>query len=112
MKMLYALILITISTILVWFNQNIRYYSEWWDEHYLLNIALFAPVIGFFTYIYWGVCMEVFGSMWSARLVSYAVSTIIFSIITWYFANENPFELKTIICILLSLVILLVQMYL
>ena len=51
---------------------------------------------------------EHFGQFWNIRLMGFGAGTIVFGIITWALMNEAP-TLKTIICIMLALCIVLIQ---
>tara|TARA_B100000212_G_C27350591_1_gene523442 strand:- start:128 stop:382 length:255 start_codon:yes stop_codon:yes gene_type:complete len=51
-------------------------------------------------------------SAWGVRFFAFAVSYLIFPFLTWWFLGESMFTLKTGLCIALSLVILLIQVYL
>jgi hypothetical protein len=50
-------------------------------------------------------------SVWSVRFFAFAISYLVFPILTWWFLGETIFTLKTMLCVVLSLLILLVQAY-
>ena len=49
-----------------------------------------------------------FGMFWNIRLLGFGVGTVTFGILTWTLMNEIP-SLKTFICLLLALCIVLIQ---
>ena len=51
---------------------------------------------------------EHFGAFWNMRLAGFGMGTIIFGLLAWLLIGEIP-TLKTIICILLALAIILIQ---
>ena len=51
---------------------------------------------------------EHFGFTWNIRLIGFGVGTIMFGIMSYIFLNEVP-TIKTIICILLAIAIILIQ---
>ena len=75
--------------------------SMWWV--YLLSIPI-APL--FFYSTIWS--YEHFGFTWNFRLIGFGIGTIIFGGMAWLFLEEIP-TLKTIICLLLALAIILIQ---
>lgn len=110
---LFTLLLLTsLTTVFIWIQLNMRYVSEWFDQNYLLNIMITSPIIGLVSYAYYGKAVEYFNSLWSAKLVAYAIGIVIFAILSWAFIGESPFELKTILCIILSFAILGIQILL
>lgn len=48
-------------------------------------------------------------SVWAIRFIGFGTSYLIFPILTWVLLGESMFTLKTTLCILLSVVILLIQ---
>ena len=54
---------------------------------------------------------EFFGNLWPIRIIGFSIGTIVFSFMTFYFMGEGLAP-KTIICILLSLMIIMVQIFL
>ena len=70
---------------------------------YLTSIVI-APL--FFYSTKWS--YEHFGAFWNMRLAGFGISTIIFGIMAWQFIGEMP-TIKTLICILLAIAIILIQ---
>ena len=48
-------------------------------------------------------------SAWSIRFIGFGTSYFVFPIMTWLLLNESMFTLKTALCIMLSIVILVIQ---
>ena len=75
--------------------------SIWW----LYATSLFiAPLYFYSTKLSY----EHFGAFWNMRLAGFGISTIIFGVLAWGLIGEIP-TLKTIICLLLALAIILIQ---
>ena len=51
---------------------------------------------------------EHFGFTWNMRMIGFGVGTIVFGIMSWAILDEIP-TLKTFICILLAIAIILIQ---
>lgn len=75
--------------------------SIWWL--YLTSLAI-APL--FFWSTKWS--YEHFGAFWNMRLAGFGIGTIVFGLMAWMMVGEIP-TLKTIICLLLGLAIILIQ---
>ena len=48
-------------------------------------------------------------SIWSVRFLAFGVSYLIFPILTWVLLGESMLTFKTLLCIALSIIIILVQ---
>tara|TARA_R100000152_G_C6559511_1_gene30876 strand:- start:110 stop:463 length:354 start_codon:yes stop_codon:yes gene_type:complete len=109
LQILYTILLTASSSILIWLQLNLRFLNKWFEDNYLLHILITSPIIGFITYTYWGYAVKTFGSLWSAKLIAYSISTVLFAALSWKFLGESPFDTRTFICILLSFAILAIQ---
>tara|TARA_B100000287_G_scaffold351022_1_gene339995 strand:+ start:36 stop:377 length:342 start_codon:yes stop_codon:yes gene_type:complete len=75
--------------------------SMWWM--YATSLII-APL--FFYSTKWS--YEHFGAFWNMRLAGFGIGTIIFGLMAWGLIGEMP-TLKTIVCLLLALAIILIQ---
>ena len=107
-KLVMALLLIIIANIGTWFQFQGHY---WLDKPFLKSLtfvmlsgAILSPLFWYATKFSY----EYFGQFWNIRLMGFGAGTIVFGIITWALMNEAP-TLKTIICIMLALCIVLIQ---
>ena len=75
--------------------------SMWWVYGTSLIIA---PL--FFYSTMWS--FEHFGAFWNMRLAGFGIATFCFGILTWGLLGEIP-TLKTVICLLLAVAIILIQ---
>tara|TARA_B110001454_G_scaffold49797_1_gene48915 strand:+ start:13 stop:360 length:348 start_codon:yes stop_codon:yes gene_type:complete len=75
--------------------------SIWWVYGTSLIIA---PLFWYATK--WS--YEHFGAFWNMRLAGFGIGTLIFGLLTWSLIGEIP-TLKTIICLLLAVAIILIQ---
>ena len=96
----------------VWFSTN----SQFTDIDFLKNnsilialtlsipislMAMFAAKSGY----------AALNSIWSVRFLAFGVSYLIFPVLTWVLLGESMLTFKTLLCIALSVVIILVQIY-
>jgi len=82
-----------------------------WDKPWLKSIwwmyatsLIIAPL--FFWSTKWS--YEHFGAFWNMRLAGFGIGTIVFGFMAWGLIGEMP-TLKTIVCLLLALAIILIQ---
>ena len=99
-----------IASILAFFQLQAHYVwpdkpflkSMWWV--YLTSIAI-APL--FFYSAQWS--FEHFGALWNMRLAGFGISTFTFGVMAWLLLTEIP-TLKTFVCLLLAIAIILIQL--
>ena len=96
---------------LAWFQLNSQLMSKWWSDKPLVSAVVFGIPASLFFWHAWKNISESFGSVWSARFVGSGIGFLVFPILTWYLLGESMFTLKTMTCIILSVVIILVQIY-
>jgi hypothetical protein len=108
-KLLFACFLFFIGHTLVWFQINSQFIWSWWRERPLVSIMFFSYPISFLFYYAARYTTDNMESMWSARLLGFGISFLSFPILTYLLYKESMFEPKTLICIGLSVIIILVQ---
>lgn len=110
-KLLITVILLLTGYTMSWFQSSMQFFWDWWKDRQLLASVLLSIPCGI-VFIYatkYG--YESTGSLWSARFLGFGISYLVFPLLTWVFMKETPFTWKTLTCILLSLIILLIQVY-
>ena len=96
---------------LVWFQLNSQFVWEWWDNKPIPAVLLFGIPASL---CFWSGVKLVVGEMdelWGPRLLIFGMSYLTFPFLTWYFMNESMFVPKTLICVLLSFLIIAVQLF-
>tara|TARA_Y100000289_G_scaffold64496_1_gene76473 strand:- start:122 stop:469 length:348 start_codon:yes stop_codon:yes gene_type:complete len=109
-KLMMAVVANFIASILAFFQLQAHYVwpdkpflkSMWWV--YLTSIAI-APL--FFYSTKWS--FEHFGALWNMRLAGFGISTFTFGVMAWLLLTEIP-TLKTFVCLLLAIAIILIQL--
>jgi hypothetical protein len=100
--------------ILVWFSANGQFIKEnsFFNNHSLAFAILAGPIIGLLGYygnkLIYGALS---GSVWQIRFIGFGLSYLVFPVLTWVLLGETMLTVKTIICILLSVLILFIQIY-
>ena len=104
-----ALGLLLLGNILAWFQGNLQFVSDWWYSRPFFTIIIFAIPTATCFFFGWRFLVEYLDeSLWSARLFSFGLGTIIFALFSFYIKGEG-LNKKTIICLLLSVSIILIQ---
>ena len=110
-KMLLAMSLFALGQTLAWFQINSQFVWEWWRHHPLLAVVLYGLPTGV-CFLY-GVrfAYEEMGQVWGPRFLIFSMSYLTFPILTWHLLGESMFTTKTMICVALSFLIVLVQLF-
>tara|TARA_Y100001937_G_scaffold73739_1_gene100313 strand:- start:79 stop:432 length:354 start_codon:yes stop_codon:yes gene_type:complete len=108
-KLVISILLLLISNLAAWWQlqgQILFKGSKFWDNPYWMSIV--GIPIGFLFWWATKLSYEHFGYTWNIRMMGFGVGTIVFGICSFFFLKEIP-TLKTAICILLAIAIILIQ---
>ena len=106
----YGALLFLLGQILVWYQINGQFLSEWMKKHPLLVSCLGIPIS--YTYI-WATHHLVIafdGQLWPQRLIGFAMGITSFAFLTWFHLNE-ALTAKTAVTLALALLIVLIQVF-
>jgi len=99
-----------IGQILIWFQSHLQFFSSWSKDNPFL-IAIPGIAVSYVSILATKHLADAFdGLVWPSRLIGFGIGIIIFSGLTWWLLGEK-LEMKSIICIILALCILLIQLY-
>ena len=106
----YGTLLFLLGQILVWYQINGQFLSEWIKNNPIVISFLGIPIS--FTYIYaTKYLVEAFeGELWPQRLIGFALGMVAFAFLTWLHLGET-ITLKTGVTLVLALAIVLIQMF-
>ena len=105
---LYTIMLATLGNVIVWFQLNGQLKWEFMRNNTFIICLIGMPV----SYIFFKVTEFGYlglGSLWNLRFLIYGLSYLIFPFLTYYFLGEG-LTIKTLISIILSIVIILIQL--
>ena len=109
-KFIYGVFFYMLGQLLVWYQINGQFLSEWVKKNPLIISLMGIPI----SLVYIQATkhsVEAFnGELWPQRLVGFAVGMIVFSLLTYYHFSETLTP-KTIITLILSLIIVLIQIF-
>lgn len=96
---------------LVWISANAQLIPGSNTKTTLTLAVVLAIPISLLAYYGTKIGYGYFGSAWSVRLSVFGISYLVFPFMTYFYLSESPFQIKTMICILLSIAILCVQVF-
>ena len=103
--------LLFFSNILAWWQLNAQF-TDRFKNHWFWSspewMAIFGIPIGYMFFWSTKFSYEHFGFTWNIRMIGFGIGTLVFGIMYYLFLREIP-TLKTIICLLLALSIILIQ---
>jgi len=111
MQLIFGTCLFTLMHICVWWGTNAQFIEGWKKSNaLLLSLTLAIPItlLAFYGARYTYNALD--NQAWAVRFVGFGISYLVFPILTWYFLNESMFTLKTMVCVFLSILIILIQM--
>ena len=111
MPLVIGVLLFFVGQVMGWFQLNAQYLSEWWkDKPIVAACAIGVPTSIAFWYA-WRMIVEATGSVWTARFIGSSTGLIIFPILTLFLLGESMFTAKTLICLALAVLIILIQLF-
>jgi len=108
--MIYALLAYIFAATLTFLQQNLQFIDPYYQDkkHYII-IAFSLPIAYAYLYAWTHFVVNSGGSVWSARFMFFGLSYLVYPILTYLCLGETPFTLKTALCTLLSVLILVIQ---
>lgn len=108
MKLLQFVSLLLVGHILIWIQSNGQLMWSSFRNNVFL-VCLFGIPLSFMFINATRIGYDVFeNELWPVRVIGFSIGTIVFTFMTYLFLGE-AITAKTLICILLSVVIILVQ---
>ena len=109
-KLYYSILLLIVSNIAAWWQLNGQFYFK--DHWFFNNPYWMATVMGIpIGFMFWHatrLSYDHFGFTWNIRMIGFGMGTLVFGCMSYLFLKEIP-TMKTIVCLLLALSIILIQ---
>ena len=109
-KLIIGIILGLIAQTIVFFQLQGQIKYEWFKNNYWLVVLIGIPASICFMHSVKNMVTAYDGQMWPSRLIGFALGTIVFTFFSSYLFAE-PLNTKTIICLILSITILAIQLF-
>ena len=107
--MLAGILLFLLGNILAWFQFNSQFVWPWWSTRPLLSNVIFAVPMGICFWYAIRHIVSTTGLLWSSKLIGFGVSNVVFAVLTYALLKESILVPKTMLCLLLSVVIIGIQ---
>jgi len=106
-----GILLFALGNILAWFQFISQFIWKWFADKPLTTNMIFAVPMGMcFWYAVKNV-VEDTGELWSSKLVGFGVSNLVFATLTYFIVKESMFTPKTMTCLILGMIIVLIQIF-
>ena len=107
--MLKAILIFMMGSTFAFLQNNMQFINPDWKDKALM-IALVFSIPTSLCYIYsYGFFVNQFESAWSGKFILFGISYTLSPVLIYFFLGESPFNLKTILCMILSLLIITIQ---
>ena len=106
-KLLMGLVISFVGHIIAWFHMQGQFKYEWARSIWWVVLGGIPISLCFYygTRLYY----EYFNNYWYVRPIGFGMATLIFGIMTWLILDELP-DTRTIICLILSVIIIIIQL--
>ena len=107
-KLITGTLLFLLGQVLVWYQINGQFISDWIKQRPLLMSCLGIPIS--YVYIYaTQYTTEAFnGDLWPQRLIGFSMGMIAFAFLTWIHLNQG-ITIKTAVTLALAIAIVVIQ---
>jgi hypothetical protein len=109
-KLIIACSMFATGQCLAWFQLNSQFVWEWWSNKPVLTVLIYSIPTGLCFLLGIRLSYEVMNEVWGPRFLIFGMSYLTFPLLTWHFLNETMFTTKTMICVMLSFSIVLIQL--
>lgn len=109
-KLITGTLLFLLGQILVWYQINGQFLSDWIKSHPLVMSLMGIPI----SYIYIVATRDLViafdGELWPQRLIGFSMGMIAFAFLTWFHLNQ-AITAKTAVTLALAAAIVLIQVF-
>ena len=110
-KLVMAMAILVISNIMAWWQLNAQFIEKFKGHWFWSSgewMSIFGIPVGYAFWYATKLSYEHFGFTWNIRMIGFGLGTLVFGMMSYLFLKEIP-TLKTVICLLLALSIILIQ---
>ena len=100
-----------LGQVMGWFQLNSQYLSDWWKDKPITAAFLLGVPTSIAFWYAWRSVVQATDSVWAARFIGSSTGLILFPILTWCFLGESMFTAKTLVCLSLAIIIMLIQIF-
>jgi len=107
-KLISGTLLFLLGQILVWYQINGQFISEWMKKHPVWVSFMGVPISYVYIYATQHLVEAFDGDLWPQRLIGFSMGMIAFAFLTWFHLNE-AITLKTAVTLALATAIVVIQ---
>jgi len=108
---LLGCLVFALGQILGWFQLNSQFMWKWWEGRPIVSALVFGLPTSIVFWYAWRMISTSTDSVWTARFIGSGTGFLVFPLLTYFCLGESMFTIKTISCLVLSIVIILIQIY-
>ena len=110
MQLLKGFILGLIAQVLTFYQLQGQVKYEWFRNHPIIVAFMGVPISLLFIYSVRNFVSAYDGQIWPSRLIGFGIGVIVFTIMSYYLFKE-PISAKTLTCLGLGMLIILIQIF-
>lgn len=109
MNFIWGVLLLILGQILAFFQLQGHMKYQWLKDNFWFGVVLGIPISAIFMLGVDFMIKHYRGELWPSRIISFSVGTMIYAVMS-YFLFREPVTAKTLICLSLCVIIILVQL--
>ena len=109
-RLIQGTLLFLLGQILVWYQINGQFISDWMKSHPLVVSLLGIPISYLYIYATQYLVEAFDGELWPQRLIGFSMGMIAFAFLTWFHLNQ-AITAKTAVTLALAAAIVLIQVF-
>ena len=109
-RLLWGTFLFLVGQVLVWYQINGQFLSEWIKKHPLIMSLCGVPISYCYIWATHHLVIAFDGELWPQRLIGFSMGMISFAFLTWFHLNQ-AITLKTAVTLALAFMIVLIQVF-
>jgi hypothetical protein len=110
MNFFFGIILMIVGQFLAFVQMQGHYKFPWLKNNLWFGLLLGIPISAIFMYGIHLLIKQYDGALWPSRIIGFSIGTMVYALMAHYWFNEQ-ITTKTTICLFLSLLIILVQVF-
>jgi len=107
--MIKAVLIFMLGSTLAFLQNNMQFINPGWKDKALITALIFSIPTSLCYIHSYGYFVNQYESAWSGKFILFGISYILSPLLIYTFLGESPFNLKTMLCVLLSFIIVVIQ---
>jgi hypothetical protein len=109
-SILFVFVVYLLAQVFTFYQLQGHLWNKWIKDNPLMMTLLGVPV-GYIVILASREMVNIYnGQTWPNRMIGFTLGVIVFTIMTWFYLKE-PLTPKTLVCLVLSCMILIIQLF-